>query len=236
MSLKWGEQILAGAIVFGALLFAVGSVTWWSDDNHACPVPGSGNFWEDTANPAECRLLRHFPNIVQRDGKRLVVTLVSGRSRIFADEGECWVSESCTFYVLGSITPDESVIGLWLGAAEGGDAMLFDRQSGEEITIGEFPEMSSDSSYWAVVDSSPLDGTGVAQVIRHDKGRFTIVAEGNGEFCDFERWETAPTFLAICYDREEEKRMEFRFALDSSSKLARIVTGRSLTPEEERPN
>ncbi len=107
MSLTLGERILAGAVVFGALLFAIASVTFWSSDRYACPVPSTGNLWKDEANPEECRLLRRFPGIAQRDGKRLTITLVSGQSRVFADEGECWVSESCIFYVLGSITPDE---------------------------------------------------------------------------------------------------------------------------------
>jgi hypothetical protein len=235
MSLKLGERVVAAIVVFGALLFAMGSVTFWSSDRYACPVPSTGNFWKDTANPAECRLLRRFPEIVRRSEKQLVVTLASGQSKLFADEGVCWEDPPCSFYVLGAISPDRDVLGFWWGAAEGNDAMLFDRRSGAEIQIEDLPEMSEDGKYWLAIDHSAIDGSGLAQLIRHESGAFKTIAEGDAELCDFERWDVAPAFLALCFVGSYEKRKELRFTPDSIGGLVRTETGRVLTPEEENP-
>jgi hypothetical protein len=235
MFLTLSDRLLAGAFVFGALLFAIGSVTWWSRDRYACPVPATGNFWKDTADPEECRLLRRFPDIAQRNGKQLSVTRVSGQPKVFEDAGECWVADGCSFYVLGLVTPDRDVVALWLGADEGSDAVLFDRRSGHNIRLGEFPERSDDGRYWSVVDSSPLGGTNVAQVIQHENGQFNVIAEGDGSFCDLVQWEVAPVFTAICFDAGDDRYEELRFTPDSLGRLIRTETHRVLTPEEAHP-
>jgi hypothetical protein len=222
------------ALLLGAISADAGSTQGVSDngDGGTCGDPSSGNFWEGTARPEECRLLREFPDLARREGNRLIISLVSGEPRIFMDRGECWV-EDCVSYILGLIKRDSDVVIVWKPPLEGTGAVLLDRRSGEVLEVDDFPEASADRRYWAVVDGGAAFGSGIIQVLRHEEGRFQTVGEMYREFCLFKNWEEPPSFLVLCYDRPAEATKEYRVVPDDKSGFALTETGRALGPDED---
>jgi hypothetical protein len=165
---------------------------------------------------------------------QLIVTLVSGESKIFRvyEKENCGLVD-CKFYVLGSVARNDDVVTIWSGMTEGSDNVLLDRQSGDALTVADFPERSPDGAYWAVVDGGASFGSNQIQLIRHENSQFNVFGAANRELCGFLRWDVAPVFMMVCFDRRADKAKEYRVAPDLRGGLIQIETRRRLTSEEE---
>jgi hypothetical protein len=165
------------------------------------PAANSGAAPAVIAHP-EAKLLSRHPDIAQRPGSRLDVTLAAGDYLRFEDTCPGTSEDSkCHTYELVNYAPARNLAVLEIGFYEWHRALLIDTESGRQFEAEDLPYVSADGRFLAIVQADEISTTFNVQIIRHDRAGFFLVADKlDTEPCQFKEWRSDAAFAMICRD------------------------------------
>lgn len=101
-------------------------------------------------------------NLVERNGRMLVLRLQSGKTLELVDSEACENYEGCRVYTYRGLVADKQFYWVLLGYYEGGESLLISRNTGEQVDTIRDPHVSPDGKFIvSASDAEAYEDSGV---------------------------------------------------------------------------